>query len=160
MATGLGFDIHRLVAGRRLMLGGVAFDHPSGLLGHSDGDVILHAVTDALLGAIGKGDIGDRFPDTDPRWKDAASEVFLRQAMQEATDAWDIENIDITVVAEEPKLGARKRDIARSVAKIVRVDHERVSVKAKTAEGLGPIGHREAIACLAVVSLQKRPLGQ
>jgi len=153
MAAGLGFDIHRLVPGRRLVLGGIAIDHPYGLLGHSDGDVVLHAVTDAILGAAGAGDIGERFPDSDPRWKDAASDVFLKAAVEEARRAWTVENVDITIVAEEPKLGARKREIAENVARLVGA---RVNVKAKTAEGLGPIGNREAVACLAVVELRRK----
>ncbi len=156
MPIGLGFDIHRLVPGRRLLLGGVAIDHPYGLLGHSDGDVVLHAVTDALLGATGGGDIGERFPDSDPRWKGIASEVFVKKVIEDARGAWAVENLDITIVAEEPKLGPRKREIQRSVASLVGVPEAAVTVKAKTAEGLGAIGNREAIACLAVVSLVKK----
>jgi len=156
MPVGLGFDIHRLVPGRRLLLGGVSIDHPYGLLGHSDGDVVLHAVTDALLGATGGGDIGERFPDTDPRWKGIASEVFVKKVVEDARGAWAVENLDITIVAEEPKLGPRKREIQRNVAMLVGVPEAAVTVKAKTAEGLGAIGNREAIACLAVVSLVKK----
>jgi 2-C-methyl-D-erythritol 2,4-cyclodiphosphate synthase len=156
MPIGLGFDIHRLVPGRRLVLGGVVFDHPVGLLGHSDGDVVLHAVIDAVLGATGQGDIGERFPDSDPAWKDISSEVLLRKVMEDLAPRWEVENADITVIAEEPKLGARKKDMAANVAKHLQVDRARVTVKGKTAEGLGPVGHREAVACLAVVLTRLR----
>lgn len=153
MSVGIGFDIHRLVAGRKLLLGGIEIPHSVGLLGHSDGDVVLHAVIDAYLGATGGGDIGERFPDTDPQWKDAPSEAMLRSVL---TRRWDVENVDVTIVAEEPKLGARKREIASGVARIFGIDAARVNVKAKTAEGLGPIGNREAIACLAVCEVKRR----
>jgi 2-C-methyl-D-erythritol 2,4-cyclodiphosphate synthase len=155
MPVGLGFDIHKLVPGRRLLLGGVAIDHPRGLEGHSDGDVVLHAVVDALLGATARGDIGERFPDTDARWKGVASEVFLKSVADELRGIWSVENIDVTILAEEPKLGDRKAEIARSVARIAGVSAGAVSVKAKTAEGLGPIGQREAIACFAVAQLSR-----
>ena len=152
MSIGQGFDIHKLVAGRPLLLGGLAIDHPRGLEGHSDGDVLLHAVIDALLGAAGKGDIGDRFPDSDPKLKGIASAKMLETVLGDLRD-WRIVNVDITLVAEEPKLGPRKREIAAHVSKLL--GGAPVNVKAKTAEGLGPIGHREAIACLAVVELGK-----
>ncbi len=151
MPVGLGFDIHRLVPGRRLILGGVEFAHPVGLLGHSDGDVVLHAVIDALLGATGGGDIGEKFPDSDPRWKGADSRTLLQQVMTELSPKWTVDNIDVTIVTEEPKLGTRKKDIARTIAELCSLEAGRVSVKAKTAEGLGAIGHREGIAALAVV---------
>jgi 2-C-methyl-D-erythritol 2,4-cyclodiphosphate synthase len=151
MPVGLGFDIHRLVPGRPLLLGGVRFDHPLGLLGHSDGDVVLHAVIDALLGACGGGDIGEKFPDTDPRWKDADSALLFRTVISELTPRWTVENIDVTIIAEEPKLGARKKDVAAKIASLSALDAHQVVVKAKTAEGLGAVGHREGIACLAVV---------
>jgi 2-C-methyl-D-erythritol 2,4-cyclodiphosphate synthase len=153
MAIGLGFDIHRLVAGRRLLLGGLAIDHPRGLLGHSDGDVVLHAITDAILGAMGAGDIGDRFSDTDPRWKDIASEVLLKKVLEDARAGWTVGNVDVTIVAEEPKLGALKQSIARNIARLLGARESTINVKAKTAEGLGAIGNKEAIACLAVCEL-------
>ena len=152
MATGLGFDIHRLVAGRPLLLGGVEIAHSKGLEGHSDGDVLLHAVIDALLGAAGKGDIGDRFPDSDPKLKGIASAKMLAAVLHDVGD-WRIVNVDATLVAEEPKLGAQKRKIAANVSKLL--GGAPVNVKAKTAEGLGPVGNREAIACFAVVELAR-----
>ncbi len=151
MPVGFGFDIHRLVPGRKLVLGGVAFEHPLGLLGHSDGDVVLHAVIDALLGASGGGDIGERFPDTDPKWKGADSGGMLKTVADELNARWTVENIDVTIIAEEPKLGTRKKEIAARIAGLVGLGPAQVGVKAKTAEGLGAIGHREGIACYAVV---------
>jgi len=152
VATGFGFDIHRLVAGRPLLLGGLKIDHPRGLEGHSDGDILLHAVIDALLGAAGKGDIGDRFPDSDPKFKGIASAKMLASVLHDVGE-WRIVNVDVTLVAEEPKLGPRKRDIATNVSKLL--GGAPVNVKAKTAEGLGPVGNREAIACFAVVELTR-----
>jgi 2-C-methyl-D-erythritol 2,4-cyclodiphosphate synthase len=152
MAIGQGFDIHRLVAGRPLLLGGLAIEHPRGLEGHSDGDVLLHAVIDALLGAAGKGDIGDRFPDSNAQLKGIASAKLLAPVLEDLR-RWRIVNVDVTLIAEEPKLGPRKREIAANVSKLL--GGAPVNVKAKTAEGLGEIGHREAIACFAIVELAK-----
>ena len=152
MATGFGFDIHRLVAKRPLLLGGLKFDHPRGLEGHSDGDVLIHAVIDALLGAAGKGDIGDRFPDGDPKFKGIASAKMLASVLHDVGD-WQIVNVDATLVAEEPKLGPRKRKIAANLSKLL--GGAPVNVKAKTAEGLGLVGSGKAIACFAVVELAK-----
>lgn len=152
MPIGHGFDIHKLVAGRPLVLGGLAFQHPRGLEGHSDGDVLLHAVIDALLGAAGRGDIGDRFPDSDPKFKGIASSKMLAAALREVGE-YRIVNVDVTLLAEEPKLGPRKREIAANVSRLL--GGAPVNVKAKTAEGLGAIGRQEAIACFAVVELQK-----
>ncbi|MBI4564936.1 MAG: 2-C-methyl-D-erythritol 2,4-cyclodiphosphate synthase [Planctomycetes bacterium] len=153
MSVGFGFDIHRLTAGRPLWLGGLRIDHSRGLEGHSDGDVLLHAVIDALLGAAGKGDIGDRFPDSDPKFRGIAGADMLASVLGDLK-AWKIGIVDITLVAEEPKLGARKREIAEHVSRLL--GGSPVNVKAKTAEGLGPVGHREAIACFAVVELVPR----
>src|SRR5262245_7694225 len=152
MATGRGFDIHKRVAGRPLLLGGLEIAHPKGIEGHSDGDVLLLAVIDALLGAAGKGDIGDRFPDSDPKFKDIASSKMLVAALREVGE-YRIVNVDVTLLAEEPKLGPRKREIAANVSRLL--GGAPVNVKAKTSEGLGAIGRREAIACFAVVELQK-----
>jgi 2-C-methyl-D-erythritol 2,4-cyclodiphosphate synthase len=152
MATGIGFDLHKLVAGRPLILGGLSFKHPRGLEGHSDGDVLLHAVIDALLGAAGRGDIGDRFPDSDPKLKGISSGRMLVSVLRDVGD-WKIVNVDVTLLAEEPKLGPAKRKISANVSKLL--GGAPVNVKAKTAEGLGPVGNKEAIACLAVVELQK-----
>jgi 2-C-methyl-D-erythritol 2,4-cyclodiphosphate synthase len=150
MPVGHGFDIHRLVPGRLLIIGGVTIEHPRGLEGHSDGDVLLHAVIDALLGAAGKGDIGDRFPSSDASLKGIASAKLLAPILDDLR-AWRIVNVDVTLIAEEPKLGPRKREIAANVSKLL--GGAPVNVKAKTAEGLGTLGNREGIACFAVVEL-------
>jgi 2-C-methyl-D-erythritol 2,4-cyclodiphosphate synthase len=151
MAVGFGYDIHRLVPGRRLLLGGVEIPHPTGLLGHSDGDVLLHAVIDALLGAAGLGDIGGLFPDTDPNLKGISSEVMLARVLELLQGKWAIENVDVTVVAEAPRLAPHNRAIRTKVSALVGCP--RVSIKAKTNEGLGYIGANEAIACYAVAQL-------
>lgn len=151
MAVGLGFDIHRLAAGRPLRLGGVEIPHSAGLLGHSDGDVVLHAVIDALLGAAGLGDIGQMFPDTDPAWKGASSERLLELVMEKLKE-WTVVNVDVTLLAEEPKIAPHRDAIRLRLGGKIGTD--RVSIKAKTMEGLGPIGTKEAIACLAVVELK------
>ncbi len=152
MPVGQGFDIHKLVKGRPLLLGGLKIRHPRGLEGHSDGDVLLHAVIDALLGAAGRGDIGDRFPDSNPKLKGIASRKMLMSVLHDVGE-WRIVNVDVTLVAEEPKFGALKKKIAASVSRLL--GGAPVNVKAKTAEGLGPIGQAEAIACFAVVELAK-----
>lgn len=154
MAIGLGRDIHRLVPGRRLVLGGVEIPHPRGLLGHSDGDVVLHAVMDALLGAAGLGDIGRKFPDTDPACKDVSSEILLARVMEEIRPRWTVVNADVTIVTEAPRLAPHAGRIAERVGRALGTD--RVSIKAKTNEGLGPVGAGEAIECLAVVELEPR----
>src|SRR5262245_46387873 len=156
MPVGFGLELHRLVPGRRMILGGVLFEHPSGPLGHSDGDVVIHALIDALLGAMGRGDIGDHFPDTDPKWKDVSSEVLLKQILEGMKAKWRVVNADVTVIAEEPKLGVRKREIASRLAAHLEIDVTSVSVKGKTAEGLGPIGHKEAIAAMVAVQVDPR----
>ncbi len=154
MPVGHGWDIHRLVAGRPLLLGGLEIDHPRGLLGHSDGDALLHAVIDALLGAAGKGDIGTYFPSEDAAIQGIASSEMLARVLK-GLAGWKIVNVDATLILEEPKLAGRKAAIARNVSRLL--GGAPVNVKAKTAEGLGPIGHKEAIACHAVVELQKKP---
>src|SRR5271154_4645481 len=117
MRVGIGHDTHRLAEGRPLLLGGVRLDHPRGLVGHSDADVVLHAVTDGLLGAAGLGDIGDAYPDTDPQWRDADSQLFLRETLQRLTrDGWRVVNVDVTIFAQEPKLGPVKGRIRESLA--------------------------------------------
>ena len=151
----MGFDIHRLVADRPLVLGGVNIPHSKGLQGHSDADAVLHALCDALLGAVGEGDIGTYFPDTDPRWKNAESRVFVEKASElVASRGMSVSNVDIVVLAEAPKIGPHREAIRKSVAKMLRVDPERVNVKAKTMEGLGPIGAQEAIGAYAVALLE------
>lgn len=151
---GHGYDLHRLQSGGRLVLGGVEVARDISPIAHSDGDVVLHAVVDALLGAIGMGDIGELFPNTDPRWKDAPSRVFVEEAMRRMTAAgYAVGNIDITILAERPKLKPFKPAIAASVADLLRSDASQVNVKAGTNEGCDAIGRGEAIAAHAVVLL-------
>lgn len=149
---GSGHDSHRLVQGRPLILGGVRLDHPKGLAGHSDADAVLHAVTDALLGAAALGDIGDLYPDTDPQWKDADSRRFLADALARLRElGWRVVNLDVTVFAQEPKLGPVKHAIRASLAELLGVPRDAVNVKAKTGEKVGHIGRGEAIGCHAIV---------
>ena len=151
---GHGYDLHRLAAGRRLVLCGIELQHAFGLLGHSDADVALHAVGDAILGAAALGDIGQYFPDTDPRYENADSAEFLAEVVTMAADAgWSIGNVDLTIIAEEPKLSPYRHELIRSLAAILEVPASSVSVKATTNEGLGPTGRGEAIACHAAVGL-------
>jgi 2-C-methyl-D-erythritol 2,4-cyclodiphosphate synthase len=155
--TGIGTDIHRVVEGRRLMLGGIHIPYPLGLAGHSDGDVCLHAVIDALLGASGMGDIGTLFPDTDPQWKDADSKELLlivKERLEEKK--WEVINIDLVIHAEEPRLGQVKGQIKRAIASLLGIDFTAVNVKAKTNEGLGDVGAGNAIAATAVTLLRKK----
>ena len=152
---GQGWDIHRLVPGRRLILGGVEIDHDRGLAGHSDADVLTHALIDALLGAAADGDIGTHFPDTDPAWKDASGLRMLAEVVRRLNSAgWDIHNVDVTVVAEKPRLGPHRERIRAQLAAAMRIDRDAVSFKAKTAEGLGPEGAGEAISAQAVALLR------
>jgi len=156
MRMGLGFDIHRLVEGRPLILGGVPLDWPRGLVGHSDGDCLLHALVDALLGAAALGDIGEHFPDSDPRWKDAPSGLFVEKALALLRErGFSPRQVDATVLAEEPKLGPRKREIASHIAHLLGLTTSVVAVKAKTLEGLGPLGAGEAIAAYVLVVLDE-----
>jgi 2-C-methyl-D-erythritol 2,4-cyclodiphosphate synthase len=155
MRVGLGHDTHRLEPGRQLILGGVRVEHTRGLAGHSDADVVLHAVVDALLGAAGLGDIGDAFPDTDPRYKDMDSRLFVHETMTRLADAnWRLVNLDLTIFAQEPKLGPLKAVIRQSVARILGVTETAVNVKAKTGERIGAIGRAEAIGCHAAVLIE------
>jgi 2-C-methyl-D-erythritol 2,4-cyclodiphosphate synthase len=156
MRVGSGHDTHRLADGRPLVLGGVRVPHPRGLVGHSDADVVLHAVTDALLGAAGLGDIGDHFPDTDPKNKDADSSRFVSETVRLLNQhGWRPVNLDLTIFAQEPKLGPVKQRIRDSVASLVALPVDAVNVKAKTGEQVGHIGRGEAIGCHAVVLIQK-----
>lgn len=151
---GLGHDIHRLAAGRTLVLGGVVIEHESGLCGHSDADVLLHALTDALLGAAGLGDIGERFPNTDPRWANADSAIFVGGALAAIGEQqWKIANVDCTIFAEEPKLSPHKMAMCERIAGLLKIDAAAVNIKAKTGEEVGPIGRGEAIAADAIVLL-------
>jgi 2-C-methyl-D-erythritol 2,4-cyclodiphosphate synthase len=156
MRVGIGHDTHRLVEGRPLLLGGVRVEHPRGLAGHSDADVVLHAVTDALLGAAGLGDIGDAYPDTDPAWRGADSALFLRETLTRLNhEGWRVVNLDVIVFAQEPKLGPVKAAIRDRLARLLGLDTGCVNVKAKTGEKVGAIGRAEAIACQAVVLIDR-----
>ena len=155
--VGAGHDTHRLVAGRPLILGGVPVEHPRGLAGHSDADVVLHAVTDALLGAAGLGDIGDAYPDDDSRWAGADSRLFVTETLGKLNRAgWGVVNLDVTIFAQEPKLGLLKSAIRDCLAQMLGVPAARVNVKAKTGEKVGHIGRAEAIACHAVVLVARK----
>ena len=154
--SGIGYDLHRLTAGRKLILGGVEIAAEKGLAGHSDADILLHAVTDALLGAVGLGDIGQHFPPSDPQWRDADSGVFLRHARRLVEESgYRLVNVDAVVVLEKPKLAPFRDAIRESLADKLGVSPDRVSVKAKTAEGLGPIGQGEAAEAYVVVLVSR-----
>jgi 2-C-methyl-D-erythritol 2,4-cyclodiphosphate synthase len=157
MRIGHGYDVHRLVEGRRLVLGGVEIPHETGLLGHSDADVLLHAICDAILGAIGEGDIGRHFPDTDPAYKGASSIKLLRQVMLLAREkGYETGNIDATIVAQRPKLAPSISQMVRNVAAALETEPERINVKATTTEELGFAGRKEGIAAYAVALMEKR----
>jgi 2-C-methyl-D-erythritol 2,4-cyclodiphosphate synthase len=156
MRVGIGHDTHRLAEGRPLILGGVRIEHPRGLAGHSDADVVLHAVTDALLGAAGLGDIGDAYPDTDPAHRDRDSSFFLRETLARLNQAgWSVVNVDVIVFAQEPKLGPVKDAIRRNLASLLGLAAADVNVKAKTGERVGAIGRAEAIGCQAVTLIER-----
>ncbi len=154
--AGIGYDSHRLVAGRRLVLGGVDIPGELGLEGHSDADVLTHAVIDALLGAAGMGDIGEHFPDTDERWHDADSLELLRSVAATVNAAGlKIVNVDCTVVMERPKLGAHRAEIRGLLAQALGLEAKSVNVKATTGEGIGFVGRGEGVAALAIASLRE-----
>ncbi|MCZ2342842.1 MAG: 2-C-methyl-D-erythritol 2,4-cyclodiphosphate synthase [Bacteroidales bacterium] len=154
--VGSGHDTHRLAAGYPLILGGVRIDFSKGLVGHSDADVVLHALTDALLGAAGLGDIGDAYPDTDPQWKGATSSIFLNGALDLLNPGrWKLVNVDVTLFAQEPKLGPVKAAIRENLAQLLSLPVDRVNVKAKTGERVGHIGRGEAISCSVIVLIQR-----
>jgi 2-C-methyl-D-erythritol 2,4-cyclodiphosphate synthase len=158
--TGLGWDVHRLVSGKPLILGGVTVPSEFGLEGHSDADILAHAITDAILGAAALGDIGMHFPDTDPRWKDSDSLVFLRHAKDLAEAlGYRIVNVDSTIVLEQPKLMDYRQAIRERIAETIGVEPDRVSVKFKTAEKLGPVGEGRSAESQAIVTLQKLGTG-
>lgn len=155
--TGIGTDIHRLIEGRPLNLGGILVPYEKGLLAHSDGDVALHAMIDAIAGAAGLGDIGMLFPDTDPQFKDIDSkELVLKVKEYIEHKNWEIVNVDITITAEEPKLGHYKVQMKRCIASLLGIDFLNVNVKAKTNEGLGDIGAGLAISAIAAVLLRRK----
>ncbi len=153
---GEGWDVHALVPGRKLILGGVEIAHATGLLGHSDADVLLHAITDAVLGAAGLGDIGRHFPDTDAKFKGADSSALLSEAMRRVrAQGWALVNVDSTIVAQAPKLAPYMTAIKASVAQALGVPVDQVNVKAKTAEKLGPVGMGQSMEARAVALLRK-----
>ena len=154
MRVGSGYDVHAFGPGDHVMLGGVRIPYEQGIRAHSDGDVLLHALCDALLGAMGLGDIGEHFPDTDPRWKGADSRVFLRHcASLLRQGGWRLVNADLTVIAEAPRLGSHRAQIRANIAEDLGSRPERINLKATTHEGLGTLGRREGLACHAVVLL-------
>ena len=153
---GIGYDVHRLVKGRKLILGGVEIPFEKGLEGHSDADVLLHAVCDALLGALGKGDIGESFPNTDPKYKGISSSALLKTVNQKVNDAgWKVGNVDVMILAEQPKLQDYKAKMRFHIAFELAVDEGQVNIKAGSNEGLGFIGKKEGIATYAIVTIQK-----
>lgn len=154
--TGIGYDVHPFAEGRRLVLGGVEIPAERGLAGHSDADVLLHAIADALLGAAGLGDIGLHFPPSEARWRDADSRDLLRRVVELLGEAWLIANVDATVVAESPRIGPYREAMRATIAATLGIEPERVNVKATTNEGLGFIGRVEGIVALAIATLQQR----
>ena len=156
MRIGHGYDVHKLVEGRDLILGGVKIDYELGLLGHSDADVLLHAVSDALLGAAGLRDIGYHFPDTDPKYKGADSRMLLREVRQKVADAgYRISNVDVTMIAQKPKLKPYIEQMMANIASDLQIDGNRVNVKATTEEKLGFTGSGEGMSCHAVCLLEE-----
>ena len=156
MRIGHGYDVHRLVEGRDLILGGVKIPFEKGLLGHSDADVLLHAISDALLGAAGLRDIGYHFPDTDPTYKDADSLELLKKVREKITQkGYLVSNVDVTLIAQRPKVGEYIPQMVQNIVKALRLDADRVNIKATTEEGLGFTGAMEGIACHAVCLLEE-----
>jgi 2-C-methyl-D-erythritol 2,4-cyclodiphosphate synthase len=152
LRVGIGHDTHRLADGLPLYLGGLRIEHPRGLVGHSDADVVCHAVADALLGAAGLGDIGEHFPDTDPRWRGLDSTKLLAEVVSRIEEAgWHTANCDVIIHAQEPKLGPYKPAIRANLARLLGVTEGAVNVKAKTGEHVGTVGRQEVIVCEAVV---------
>ncbi len=155
--AGIGYDSHQLAAGRKLILGGVEIESDLGLKGHSDADVLTHAVIDALLGAAGLGDIGEHFPDTDERYRDADSLHLLASVVTSVIAAgYELENVDVTVLMEQPKLAPHKQQIRTTLAGALGIAPARVNIKATTGEGIGFVGRGEGVAALAVASLNSR----
>jgi len=155
LRTGLGYDSHRMVNGRRLILGGVEIPYGKGLLGHSDADVLIHAVIDAIFGAAALGDIGSHYPDTDERFRDASGLILLKDAYRLTKDCgYRVVNVDTVILCEKPKLNKYIHDMRKNISGILGIDEGSVSIKAKTNEGMGAIGHNEMIAGLAVVLIE------
>lgn len=161
LRVGHGFDAHRLVGGRPLRLGGVDVPHSRGLEGHSDGDCVLHAVCDALLGAAGEGDMGHHFPSRDPRWRGAASRVFLEEVARRLGAArYSVLNLDVTIVAQEPVLAPHLEPMRAAIAAVLEVEPSQVSIKAKSTDHLGALGRGEGIAALATALICRKPKGR
>ncbi len=153
---GIGYDLHRLVEGRNLTIGGITIPHEKGLLGHSDADVLIHAIIDAILGALALGDIGTHFPDTDPQYKNIDSKKLLKHTVNLIKQqGWSIVNLDSTIIAEKPKLKPHIANMREVLSQILEIPMDCTSVKAKTNEGVGPEGKEEAISCFAVVLLSQ-----
>lgn len=157
MRIGFGYDIHKLVPGGSLVLGGVEIPFNKGLLGHSDADVLIHAVCDSILGAAGQGDLGEHFPDSDSRYKDISSMSLLSKIKNNILDKkkWDIVNIDVTVVMEEPNLSKYKLDISKNIANCLKIDIESINIKATTNEGIGEVGNNDAVISFCTVLIEK-----
>lgn len=152
--VGIGYDVHQLVAGRKLILGGVDIPHTKGLDGHSDADALMHAITDAVLGAIGEGDIGQFFPNTDPRWKGAPSRIFLAEAARQvALRQGRLVNVDASLIAQAPKLMPHVQAMKANIAAALGLDPRKVGIKATTNEKMGFVGREEGIAAMAVASV-------
>jgi 2-C-methyl-D-erythritol 2,4-cyclodiphosphate synthase len=152
--VGIGYDVHALVTGRKLVLGGVEIPHTKGLDGHSDADALMHAICDAVLGSIGEADIGHFFPNTDPRWKGAPSKVFLEEAARQvAKRKGHIVNVDASVIAQEPKIYPHIKEMKRRIASALGLDEKKVGIKATTNEKMGFVGREEGIAAMAVASV-------
>ena len=155
MRIGIGYDMHRLVSGRRLVLGGVEIPYNKGLLGHSDADVLIHVVCDALLGAAGKGDIGGHFPETEDTWAGIESLELLKHVKDLIGADWTVANIDVTVMAQAPKIGPFREKMQHKLAAVLNLSPGRINIKATTTEGLGAIGRGEGIAAQSIVLLQR-----
>ncbi len=157
--VGLGFDVHQLAAGRACIIGGVSIPYEKGLLGHSDADVLLHAISDAILGALGRGDIGRHFPDTDPRFKDADSLALLREVWSMAqADGWALGNLDSTIIAQQPRMAPHIPEMVRIISEALEAEPAQINVKATTSEKLGFTGRGEGIAAQSVVCLVRNVL--
>jgi 2-C-methyl-D-erythritol 2,4-cyclodiphosphate synthase len=156
MRVGIGWDIHKLVTGRKLILGGVEIPFEKGLLGHSDADVLLHAICDAMLGAAGLGDIGAHFPDSDPYFKDMTSLRFLKQSMERiAMEGYQVINIDSVIIAQTPKLSPYREAMTKAIADSLRIEPSRINIKFKTAEKIGSMGAGEGISAMCTVLLER-----
>ncbi len=158
MRVGMGYDVHKFQQGRPLIIGGVTIPYEKGLLGHSDADVLLHGIKDALLGAAALGDIGKHFPDTDPTYRGASSlELLVRVGELLADAGYEVNNIDGTIIAEKPKMAPHIPEMRKNIAGALNINEDRVSIKATTTEGLGFEGRKEGIASMAIASIEKAP---